>query len=516
MADLQRTVNAKRNIIWALITKVLMIAGPFVIRTIFIQKLGAEYLGLSGVYTSILQVLNLTELGFGTAVSYSMYKPVAEGDVRQVAAYLNYFKGVYRKVGLAILGMGLVILPFLQYFINDPCPPDVNLYLGFALYLGNSVLSYFLFAYKQSLLAAYQRNDAISKVAMVVVSLQYVLQIAVLLLVPNFYLYVLVIPLCTMLANLLTAAATNRLLPEYSEASLKAVRPTDEERAGVRQRVKGLMLQQLVGVSRNSLDNLFISAFIGLIAVAAFGNYFVVMSGLVGVLTTIIGAITSVVGNSVATESKEKNFADCRLFCFIYAMVAIVCSACLISLYQPFIVIWVGEELLLGIEVPLLLTIYFYVLSMGDIRSVYLNASGIWWELRWMRVAEAVANVVLNLIFVQLLGIAGVVLGTVLSLFFINFVGNSCLVFKHYFGTDKLKPFFADHALYALVALAVCAATYGVCSFIPDGGLVLWLAKALVALVVSGVLLLVIFGRTKRFKEAWAFAKRVLHARAGK
>ncbi len=513
MPQLKRTANAKRNITWALIAKVLMIVGPFVIRTIFIQKLGAEYLGLSSVYTSVLQVLNLTELGFGSAVVYSMYKPVAEGDTRTVAAFLNYFKGVYRKIGLVILALGLVVMPFLSLFISDPVPEDVNLYLGYLLYLGNSVLSYFLFAYKQSLLVAYQRNDTISKVAIVVVLLQYTLQIAVLMLVPNFYLYVVVIPLCTVVANLSQAWAVKRLFPEYSDKALKSLSISDEERASVYQRVKGLMLQSLVGVSRNSFDSLFISAFIGLVAVAAYSNYFVVLSGLTGVLSTITGAVTSAVGNSVVTETKEKNFADCRLFTFLFALLSIVLSACLISLYQSFMTLWVGDALVLEFAVPQLLTVFFYVLTLGGVRTVYISASGIWWHMRWARIAEAVLNIVANAVLVQLLGLPGVVLGTVINLFFINFVYGSWVLFKQYFGLDKLKTFFADHALYMLACLVVCVATYFVCGLIPDSTVFWWLVKALACIVFSSLLLCAMFGWTKRFRDGIAFIKRVIHER---
>ena len=516
MAGASRTANAKRNIIWGFLAKVIGLLGPFVTRTLMIYYLGTAYPGVNSLYTSVLQVLSLAELGFGAAVTYSMFKPVAEGDTREVAAYLNYFKRVYRVVGIVILVLGLAMLPLLQFLVKAEWPPDVDLQLCFLIYLFNTTVSYFLFAYKQSLLNAYQRSDVINKANIIVMTAQFTLQSVALVAAPNFYTFAILIPCATVAGNLLVAWFTKRLFPEFGEAALKEQRLGEAARAEVRKRVAGLVFQQICATTRHSFDSVVISAFIGITTLTLYGNYYLIMSGITGLVTVIIGAITPSIGNSVATESKEKNFADCRLFMFIYAMLSIVCASCLITLYQPFMRIWVGEELTLPFIVPLLMTVYFYVLTMGDVRYAYVNASGIWWELRWRALAESVANLVLNIILVQVLGLAGVILATLLSLFVINFVYGSHLTFKYYFGMDKAKAFYLDHLLYLAVCAAVCTVTYLVCGLLPDGGIGLWLAKALACVACSGALLCACFGWTKRFREALVFAKRVVRSRVNR
>ena len=510
MQTLDRTKNTKRNIIWGFFNKAVTLLGPFVTRTFLIYCLGADYLGISSLYTSILQVLSLAELGFASAVVYSMYKPVAEGDVGQVAMFLNYFRVVYRWVGVSILVMGLCLLPLLGFFVEGEWPSDVNMQIAFLIYLANTVISYFLFAYKQSLLNAYQRNDVVSKVNVLVLFVQYGLQCVLLVMMSNFYAYAVVLPLCTIAGNFLTAWITKRILPEYSERSLRKLKLDREARAGVRKRVAGLVFQQVCAVTRNSLDNVIISAFIGLTAVACYSNYFVVMSGIHGVMSVLGTSMTAAVGNSVAVESKEKNTEDLRLFVFLYAMISIVASSCLLACYQPFMNLWVGADLTLPFGVAVLMVAYFYVLTMGDMRSVYVNATGIWWELRWRALAEAIANIVLNLVLVQVLGLYGVVLATLLSLFFVNFVYGSHLVFKFYFGFDKARAYYTDHAIYLVVGIVVCAIAFAVTSLVPSGGALLLLAKALVSAVCSSVLLLAAFVWTRRFRRAFGFAKHVL------
>ena len=195
---------------------------------------------------------------------------------------------------------------------------------------------------------------------------------------------------------------------------------------------------------------------------------------------------------------------------FVYAVISIVIAACLLACFQPFMLFWVGEGLLLPFGVAVLLVAYFYVRTMGDMQWVYVNATGLWWEQRWRTLAEVVANIVLNLVLVQVWGIYGVVAGTLASLFLIDFVYGSHVAFKCYFGLEGARAYYLDHAWYLAVAIAVCAATHLVAGLVPDGG-IFWLAvKASVSLLCSSALVLVAFCRTARFKRAIAFAKRLL------
>ncbi len=510
MQTLDRTRNTKRNIVWGLANKLVALLTPFVTRTLLIYCLGAEYLGVSSLYTSVLQVLNLAELGFAAAVVYSMYKPIADGNMPLVAAYLNYFRSVYRWVGVAILAGGIIAMPLLGYLISGEVPGDVNLQLAFGIYLINTAISYFFYAYKQSLLNAYQRNDAVNKVNMVILIAQCLFQSVVLLLWANFYVFALVMLLCTIASNIATALVVRRMLPEYSDAALRDAKLEAAARSDIRSRVAGLVFQQLCSVSRNSFDNIVISAFIGLAAVACYGNYFVIMSGLLGVLGTIGTSMTAAVGNSVAIESKEKNFEDMRLFIFLYSLASIICCSCLLSCYQTFMTLWVGDDLVLPFVIPVLMSIYFYIGTMGDIRSVYVNATGIWWKLKWRALAEAVSNLVMNIILVQILGLPGVVIATILSLFLVNFLYGSHLTFKHYFGMEYALTYYVDHFIYLGVAFVSCLLSCFAASFVPGAGLLSLLLRASVALVCSCATLLVTFGWTKRFKRALDFTRGVL------
>ena len=215
MALENRTKNASRNIIWGGVSKVVLMLLPFFIRTIFIYTIGLEYLGLTSLFTSVLQILNLAELGFATAVVYSLYKPLSDNDADLVCAIMAFLKKVYYCVGAIILVFGVGISFFLPHFIHGDIPKDINIYYLFYLYLVNTVISYFFAGYKAALLTANQRDDIKSKVITFASISQYLLQGAVLLLFKNFYLYVIVLPFTTLAINACNALFAKKYFPQY-------------------------------------------------------------------------------------------------------------------------------------------------------------------------------------------------------------------------------------------------------------------------------------------------------------
>ena len=206
--------NTRRNIVSAAVNKVLGLLFPFLNRTLFLWLMGPEYLGLNGLFTSILGVLMLAELGFGTAVVCSMYKPIADDDKELIGAYLGFYRTVYRWVGAAIFGVGLCLLPFLRGLVHGGVPADVDLHLLYLIHLANTAISYFFFAYRGSVLGAHHRNDVLANIRTAVSVVQYVATFLVLLLTRNYYAYVFVTVAFTIVSNLLIFRESRRLFPD--------------------------------------------------------------------------------------------------------------------------------------------------------------------------------------------------------------------------------------------------------------------------------------------------------------
>ena len=495
---MSRSKNAKRNIVFGLANSIGSRLIPFVTRTVIIHLLGAEYLGLNGLFHSILQVLNLTELGFGTAIVFSMYEPIAKNDTEEICALLKYYKRIYTIVGTALFVGGLCVMPFLPRFIKGSWPDAINIYWLYLIYLFNTGISYFLFAYKNSLFSAYQRNDVLSKIHLAVKLFTSVLQIVVLVLWKNYYAYAGALILGSVITNISVHLLSKKAFPEITCRGILS----GEKKNEIKIKVKGLMISRLCQTSRNALDSIYISSFVGLIDTARYNNYFLILSTVSGILSMVSGSIIAGVGNSIVTETREKNHDDMKRLNFIYMCIAGWFAACLVCLYQPFTKLVFGDEMLFSYDIVLMFTLYFYMLKMGDIRFVYSEAAGMWWENRHRAIVEAIANLVLNYVLGRYFGVRGIIVATLLSLFVCNFLWGSSIVYRYYFTNVRAVVFYRQHALYAAVTLLVAGATYGCCLLVGQDGFGGLCLKAIICAVLPIILLLLIYGHTDRFQDA--------------
>lgn len=505
--ELERSKNTKRNMAAGIVNQSVSLLFPFLVRSLMIRKMGVEYLGLNSLFSSVLQVLNLAELGVGSAMVYNMYKPIVENDKDTLCALLKAYRDIYRIIGAVILGAGFVVLPFITKLIKGDCPAGLNIYILFLIYLINTVISYWMFAYKISLLNAFQRADVVSNVNTVTKLVLNLMQIAVLLTVRNYYVYVIVMPICTVLNNLISAYMADRLFQGY----LCRGRLNNEIKDSIKHNVIGLTVSKLCATSRNSFDSIFISAYIGLAASAVYSNYYYVMSAVVMLISVITSSMLAGVGNSVACYDARKNYDDMTKFNFLYMWISGWCTICLVCLIQPFMQFWTGSRFMFGMDTVFMLCIYFYVLKMGDIRAVYSDAAGLWWQNRYRAVAESVANIILNCLFVRKWGVNGIIMATLISLFLINFCMGSQIVFRHYFRNGKIGEYFRLHACYGMITLAICFVTYYMCNKVSLTGVEGLVIKAVICCILPNCLYIMVYYKTKLYADAVPWILKVLH-----
>lgn len=502
---LEKTKNTKRNIVSGLVNKVVTLVLPFIVRTIIIKKLGSEYLGLNSLFSSILQVLNLSELGFASAVVYGMYKPIAEDDTEAICALLNFYRKIYRVVGMVILITGLILMPFLPHIISGSVPEGLNIYVLYSFYLVNTVSSYLFLAYKVSLLNAHQRQDVTSNTLTLTQGLMHIFQIIIILTTKNYYLYLVLLPVFTLLYNIINAVKVNRLYPEYVCRGKIHKRELDV----IKKQVPGLMIDKLCVTSRNSFDSIFISAFLGLRIAAMYGNYYYIMNAVQVILQVMSNSILAGVGNSVVLESVDKNYKTMKRLDFIFMWLAGWCSICMICLYQPFMKIWVGAEYQFDFITVFLMCAYYYILEMGVIRGVYFNGVGLWWQSKHITICEVIANIGLNYLLGKRWGVHGIIAATLTTLFVINFIWRSSIVFKYYFKNNGIVRYYMSHLKYATVTLVVGIVTYYVCTRVSCNDYITILFRGAVCVVVPMIMYLLIYYYTKDYQDAmpWILSK---------
>ncbi len=494
-----------RNIRMGLVSKIINLLFPFLVRAIFIRTLGAEYLGVNSLFTSVLSVLSLAELGFGSAVVFNMYGAIAQDDEDTINALLYFYRKVYRYVGAVILGIGLLIIPLLPYLTKGSYPSDINPTIVYLVFLLNTVLSYFLFAYLNSLISAFQRNDVSTRISMIMNIVMHLLQIVLLLTVRNYYAYLAIMPVFTFLTNIRTAVIAKKMFPQYRPFG----KLEPEILASIKEKVGGLMISKVCMVSRNAFDSIFISIYLGLVDTTRYNNYYLIMSSVIGFMAIATTATLAGVGNSVAMESQEKNHQDMMRLNFIYMWISGWCTVCLLCLYQQFISIWVGKDMLLPMSSVILICLYFYTLRLGDIRGIYIDAAGIWWQQRFRALTEAVLNILLNWLLGRYYGINGIVAATLISLFLINYCYGSQLVYRHYFTEQKAGTYYRAHGVYTAVTAVICAATWYLCSRLPMT-LPAFVARGAICVIAPNVLYLLVYRKTSMYRDAmpW-FLKRI-------
>lgn len=396
-------------------------------------------------------------------------------------------------------------MPFLHKFISGDVPDDINIYLLFIIYLINTAGSYLLFAYQASVLNASQRNDVASKVNMFTGIAKNVLQIVILLLLRNYYGYVLLLPITSLAANIITAVCARKMFPEYSCRGTVETKLIKE----IKSKVMALFAVKITSVIYNSVDSIVISAFLGLVALAKYNNYYYIMSAIISIVTVLFTSITSSIGNSIVLESDQKNYKDYMNLSYINAWIVGWCTVCLLCLYQPFMKLWVGEELMFGMGIVICFCVYFYAFQLKSVQSAYKDAAGLWKEDMWRSYAANAFNLVLNIILVQLVGIYGILLSTILALTVITYPWQTWMIHKKLFHCS-MWGYLKKLAVYTMITLAACAGTYWICEKIPGKGILNLILRLIVCMIVPNVIFLVTTFKMNEFNESLRIVKRIL------
>ena len=509
MAKIERTKNATRNIVFGVILKAYQIAVPFIMRTAMIYFMGVQYLGLNSLFTSILQVLNLAELGVGSAMIYSMYQPIADDDNMTICALMKLYRTYYRVIGFVIAAIGCFLTPFIPKLISGDVPSGINIYILYLLNLGATVLSYWLFAYKNSILQAHQRTDVVSKVTLVTSTIQYALQLFVLWAFKNYYLYVLVMLATQAITNVATALVADKLYPQFKpRGSLPK-----QEVSKINHRIRDLFTSKIGAIIVNSADTIVISAFLGLTALAVYQNYYFILTSITGFITVIFSAVTAGIGNSLVVETKEKNLQDLNVFTFIICWIAGFCSCCFLNLYQPFMELWVGKDLMLDYAIVICFVIYFYVYEVNQLLNTYKDAGGIWHEDRFRPLVTAICNLLLNLIMVQFWGLYGIILSTILSMLLVGMPWLFHNLFTMLFENKNMKRYVTSIAFYVFVSACAGVVSVIVCNRINLGLWITLVVRLILCIIIPNAIFLAVYHRTDEFKQSVLLVNKMLRGK---
>lgn len=491
-----RTRAFLKNGIIILAAKMFTYLMEFLSQTVFIYTLSIDYVGVKGLFTNILSILSLTELGIGSVLIYSMYKPLAEGDKDKLLALTAFYKKAYLAIACLVGGIGLVLTPLLPYLIKD-CPEIDGLHVIYLLYLANSVLSY-LFTYKLSLFQADQKLYICTFWNCVFSTLKNIAQIICLFLSGNFFLFLLVQLPFTLLNNLFLSRKAEKQYPFLKTKESPSL--SKEEKVHLMKNTFAMFNHRIGATILNSTDNVIISRFVGLKAAAINYNYTLVTKMITQIMSQIFSTLTASVGNLNVTESPEASYRVFKILHFASFWFYSFCTISLFILLNPFIELVFGKEYLFSVPVVAIICLNFYIVGIREIPLVFKESMGLLWQDRFKPLIEAGLNLIISIIAVHCSGTAGVFIGTFISMVSTSLWVEPYVLFKYGFKMSW-RNFWLNNARYFLTFLMMTALTCFAGSLY-DGQLIAeFIYRLVICIFLPNLLLIVLFHRQAEFKD---------------
>ena len=500
-----RTENSIRNLIFAGIGQLFGILISLISRLIFIRVLSTEYLGLSGLFTNILTMLSLTELGFVTAMSYQLYKPIAENDKEKIKSLINFYRKVYFSIAIIITILGIITLPFYRHLM-DKVPSIPNLDLIYMLFVLNTSASY-LFSHKRLLIIGDQNRYIATIYRYAFYFILNVCQIIVLITTKNYILFLVVQILMTLAENIMLNRKANRMYPYLKEGNVKKLSKKDHNQ--IIGNVKSMFYHKFGGVVLNSTDNIVISKVLGLVSVGIYSNYMLIITALKTIIMQIFSSVVASIGNLHVDADRRKMTEIFEKTFFADYFIHIISTICLICLINPFIKIWLGKKFLLDTFTVYCIAINYYLFGMRRTCMSFREATGNYSRDKYSPIIEAVINIVTSIILAKYIGLAGVVLGTIISSLFTNFWWEPLVISEKSLVID-LKDYLAMYFKYSIVGIIIAFFTIFINSLIPTNNFLYFLIKMFVSLVISIGMFLIIYRKNDNYKFYKYLAKGVL------
>lgn len=499
-----RLENSIKNIKTAWILQLVHILCQFFSRTVIIKVLTIEYVGLSGLFSNVLTMLSLAELGIGEAIIFSLYKPIAKDDHKTINSIMGFYKKIYITVGLFILIAGLALTPYIGHFIKEM--PDISeIYWIYVLYVINSSVSYF-FSYKSAFVTATQKNyivvanNGFWEVLMVVV------QVIILTTTHNYIAYMIAGIAFVMIQNISITTIANKKYPYLKEKTKEKI-PKDIFKE-IGRNTWAMVFHKIGYIIVFATDNLILSKFIGLVSVGIYANYCTITNAVTVFFNKFFNGITASVGNLAVEESVEVQEETFFKVFFINFWLYVFSCCCLFNLLNPFIRdIWLGEEFLFAEGIVFLIVLKIYFSGMRGAAQTFKNAKGLYWYNKYMPIYESLINLVASIVLVNYIGVAGVIVGTIISSVLTCVWIEPHVLYKYGFHRSA-KNFYLRYIKYFVLFLIIISVTCFANMLLPESGFVPFIMKCLVCFTLPNLMMILFFHHTDEFKYLVGIVKR--------
>ena len=475
-----RLQKSFRNIFSGVISKVVLMIFAFSTKTIFIRLLGSEYNGVNGLFTNILSILALSELGIGNVLNYSLYQALKQNDEEKIRSVVFFFKRIYRCIACAVFLIGIILIPFLRFIINSELPQN-EILMYYVLYLLNSVASY-LVVYKTTLIVADQNSYIQSICSTISTVVMYVLQIVYLFFFKDFTGYLFIQVLCTILQNVVLSKIADRRYPYVNHGSINS---DVIDKKQMYQNIKATFMYKVSAVILNNIDNILISTIAGTIFVGYYSNYKMLVTYIASFISIFVTGITASLGNLNAESDSEASYNMFGMLTLIFSFISTVVACCFLNCMQIFIPIWIGPEHVMPYAWVIAIVLNNYMTELMNPIWMFRETMGLFKEVQYLMLITAVLNLIFSVVLGIVFGVPGILIATVLAKLVSQYWYEPKILFEKRFN-KKVSLFFVNQIRQVLAGVVACVLSCFICKYIPEtifGLSVRVLISALIAII---------------------------------
>lgn len=500
---MRRTEATLKNFIWSTVSSIATLLLNFVARTIIIKTLGSTYVGVNGLFSNILGFLSLAEMGIGSAIGFSLYKPLAEDNIKKIQAYIKFYRNAYRIVAVVVTVIGLLLVPLLPFIVKGG-EGVTHLTFIYLVFLFNTVSSY-LITYKSTIVSADQKNYKITNINTVVNIFTVSIQICVLLVFKNYIAYLIVYAVICLIKNIfINNYYTVKHYPYLKEKNDEHL--TNDERKTIFVKIKALLYHKIGEVVIYQTDSIIISSMINVTTFGIVSNYLMVINIVRSLINTFFSSIPASLGNLIAVGDRNQLIRTFKRFNFIGFWVSSFSFTSLYFLLSPFVTIWIGKEYVIPNNILLLLVINFYMNVMRVAPHIVRSAAGEFEQDKFSPIIESVINLVVSIALTYKFGLIGVYLGTFVSAF-VPCIWRPIVAFK-YVLKEKVVFYFKDYAVYSLITLINCLIIKAFSCFVYiENDYFNFLFFLILCLLIPNSVIILLFRKTDEFSFLIGFIK---------
>lgn len=468
----------------------------YICRIIFVRCLATEYLGINGLFSNILSMLSLVELGIGSAMGYALYRPLARDDKDKITSLMALYKKSYNIIGIVVAILGIMMIPILQYIIVKPQQIVENIYVIYLVYLFNTVSSYF-FSYRSALLIAAQKNYIVTGINYLIVIIISIIQMPVLICTHNFMLYLICQSIGIFINNIIVSMWAKHDYPYIERRDVKPISQREKKEMFIN--VKALTINKLASMLVNNTDNIVITYFNGLISTGLISNYTLLTGTLGSITSQLFNGITASVGNLNAVENNQKKYEFFRILNLANFWIYGWCSIGIAFVSNEIVKICFGQNFVVDIGISLVLAVNFYLVGMNNAVLIYKNSMGLFRYGQYLLILTAAINLSLDVILGKKFGMLGIFAATIIARVFTNTWYEPYAVFRYglnrsFFSYIKV---FVQYLCVLMLTGTIC---YGLCKICKFNNIVNLVLKMMICSVIPNGIFYVCYGRTTEGK----------------